>query len=267
VALTKYVRTPTPAIGDLRTFINSELAKIQTALDQLESITPTWLNLHKFKGGIQAISGARPAVDATQSVVSIGADANFAQIQLVCSSASVDTRRWDEYIDSAGQYHFRIDNDAGNASIDWMTVSRNATVGINFITWNTSTALIRTTATNFNPLVFMADGQASGVRGWGFRFGSSADLQIRCMDDNGNPTVVGGLAIDLGNVAGSCTSLTFGNTTSNPTFTFNGSAVTWTGLATTTVAPGAGGAGALPATPAGYVTMTINGTARKIPYY
>lgn len=37
--------------------------------------------------------------------------------------------------------------------------------------------------------------------------------------------------------------------------------------ATSTTAPAAGGAGALPATPAGYATVTINGTARKIPYY
>lgn len=36
---------------------------------------------------------------------------------------------------------------------------------------------------------------------------------------------------------------------------------------TTTTAPGAGGAGALPATPLGYTTVYINGTARKIPYY
>lgn len=36
---------------------------------------------------------------------------------------------------------------------------------------------------------------------------------------------------------------------------------------TTTTAPAAGGAGALPATPAGYVTVHIAGTARKIPYY
>ncbi|MDN7825096.1 hypothetical protein QZN01_20805 [Burkholderia cenocepacia] len=37
--------------------------------------------------------------------------------------------------------------------------------------------------------------------------------------------------------------------------------------ATTTTAPAAGGAGALPATPAGYATVTIGGTARKIAYY
>lgn len=39
------------------------------------------------------------------------------------------------------------------------------------------------------------------------------------------------------------------------------------GLTTTTTAPSAGAGGALPATPAGYVTRTINGTARQVPYY
>jgi hypothetical protein len=37
--------------------------------------------------------------------------------------------------------------------------------------------------------------------------------------------------------------------------------------ATTNVAPGAGGAGALPATPAGYMTITVGGTDRKVAYY
>lgn len=39
------------------------------------------------------------------------------------------------------------------------------------------------------------------------------------------------------------------------------------GHTTATTAPSAGGAGALPATPAGYVTVNINGTDRKLPYY
>lgn len=37
--------------------------------------------------------------------------------------------------------------------------------------------------------------------------------------------------------------------------------------ATTTTAPAAGGAGALPATPTGYATITIDGTPRQIAYY
>ncbi len=57
---------------------------------------------------------------------------------------------------------------------------------------------------------------------------------IMSLDDSGNLTVTGGL-------------------TMSP--------------ATTTTAPSAGGAGALPATPAGYATVTIGGTARKIAYY
>jgi hypothetical protein len=36
---------------------------------------------------------------------------------------------------------------------------------------------------------------------------------------------------------------------------------------TTTTAPAAGGAGALPATPAGYVTIIVAGVARKVAYY
>lgn len=37
--------------------------------------------------------------------------------------------------------------------------------------------------------------------------------------------------------------------------------------ATTTTAPSAGGAGALPATPLGYMTIRVNGTDRKVAYY
>lgn len=40
-----------------------------------------------------------------------------------------------------------------------------------------------------------------------------------------------------------------------------------TGAVTGVSAPAAGGAGALPATPLGYVTVSINGTNRQIPYY
>jgi hypothetical protein len=40
-----------------------------------------------------------------------------------------------------------------------------------------------------------------------------------------------------------------------------------TNVPTTTSAPSAGAGGALPATPAGYVSVTINGTVRKLPYY
>lgn len=39
------------------------------------------------------------------------------------------------------------------------------------------------------------------------------------------------------------------------------------GAATTTTAPAAGAAAALPATPAGYITIAIDGTLRKLPYY
>lgn len=43
--------------------------------------------------------------------------------------------------------------------------------------------------------------------------------------------------------------------------------VDFTPAPTTTTAPSAGGAGALPATPAGYVEIKVNGTPRKVAYY
>jgi hypothetical protein len=43
--------------------------------------------------------------------------------------------------------------------------------------------------------------------------------------------------------------------------------ITFNPTTTTTVAPAAGSAGALPATPAGYVTIQVNGVARKVAYY
>jgi hypothetical protein len=43
--------------------------------------------------------------------------------------------------------------------------------------------------------------------------------------------------------------------------------ISFPGVATTTTAPGAGGAGALPATPKGYFTITIGASAQKVAYY
>jgi hypothetical protein len=54
---------------------------------------------------------------------------------------------------------------------------------------------------------------------------------------------------------------------SNPTFSGVTALPPQLSLPTTTTAPSAGGGGALPATPAGYMTVKLNGTDRKIPYY
>jgi hypothetical protein len=47
----------------------------------------------------------------------------------------------------------------------------------------------------------------------------------------------------------------------------NPTVVGHTGVTTSTTAPAAGGAGALPATPTGYMTLRINGVNRQVPYY
>jgi hypothetical protein len=57
-----------------------------------------------------------------------------------------------------------------------------------------------------------------------------------------------------------------GTPTISGAWTFGNSATRFN-FTTGTTAPSAGGAGALPATPAGYVTVNIGGVNRQIPYY
>jgi hypothetical protein len=45
---------------------------------------------------------------------------------MINSSAPADSKYWDSYVDSNGTYHARIGNDALNATVDWMTVTRTA---------------------------------------------------------------------------------------------------------------------------------------------
>ena len=73
---------------------------------------------------------------------------------------------------------------------------------------------------------------------------------------------VGLYVVTVANGAGSITS---GNIVTVATAPFL--ALTLAGGATTTTAPGAGGAGVLPATPKGYAPVMINGALQKIPYY
>lgn len=49
--------------------------------------------------------------------------------------------------------------------------------------------------------------------------------------------------------------------------TVPGPAMEFANATTSTVAPAAGGAGALPATPKGYITVSINGTSQQVAYY
>jgi L-serine deaminase len=50
-------------------------------------------------------------------------------------------------------------------------------------------------------------------------------------------------------------------------FVINSGKINLAGHTTTTTAPAAGGAGALPATPKGYVTIQINGVNQQLAYY
>jgi hypothetical protein len=80
---------------------------------------------------------------------------------------------------------------------------------------------------------------------------------IRFSLDNGATTQMSIESAGVTINAGSGTTLTVGGA----------SALSLSAVTVTTTSPAAGGAGALPATPAGYMAITIAGVARRIPFY
>lgn len=79
-------------------------------------------------------------------------------------------------------------------------------------TWSTS-------STNFNPLTFFANGNSSTNRGWAIRVGGGGDFQLRTTDDAG---VQQNLALDFVRSGYSLTTMTFGNSSDNPSYSFAG---------------------------------------------
>lgn len=78
-----------------------------------------------------------------------------------------------------------------------------------------------------------------------------------------SPTVGDTVAVD---VVGADLAVVGTTAPGNPNLTVAGT-LSLTNPGTQTTAPAAGAASALPATPAGYVAVTIAGTVRHIPYY
>lgn len=85
----------------------------------------------------------------------------------------------------------------------------------------------------------------------------------------GNATTARGLLVYGGANSASDVLLSVANAanTTNYLYVLGDGSVGFGSIATTTTAPSAGGAGTLPLTPAGYMTINVNGTARKIAYY
>lgn len=130
----------------------------------------------------------------------------------------------------------------------------NGAATVNGSTASLSLLNLNTTATGSSVfLTFEQSGAATGFVGNSgganqLVTGSAlGDLVIRAQSKNILFNADGGSTIHLG--IGATGAISFG------------------ALATATTAPAAGGAGALPATPKGYATFTINGTAQKIAYY
>lgn len=96
--------------------------------------------------------------------------------------------------------------------------------------------------------------------------GAVGSLSLTAVPDTGIPGT--STAIAFARNGSAILDIVFGNTTDNPGFNFTGSGLLlFPNAVTTTAAPAAGGAGALPATPAGYFSLSIAGTVRRIPFY
>lgn len=96
--------------------------------------------------------------------------------------------------------------------------------------------------------------------------GSVGNVSLTAVPDSG---VAGtSSAIAFARSGSSVIDIIFGNTTDNPGYNFTGTGpLLFPNAVTTTASPAAGGAGALPATPAGYFTIVIDGVSRRVPFY
>jgi hypothetical protein len=76
------------------------------------------------------IGGQRPAAApcVTRACLILGTTpgtASGAQITMSADTAPLDSKVWDNYVDSTGAMHFRLINDATASAQDWLTVSRS----------------------------------------------------------------------------------------------------------------------------------------------
>lgn len=109
----------------------------------------------------------------------------------------------------------------GGSSTQFQYNNSGAFGGTTGLTWDNTniTQTIASAATNFNPYIICANGQSSGNKCFGIRFGSGGDLQIANASDAG---VVGTQAIDIGKSGTAITSVSLGNATDNPAINVNG---------------------------------------------
>lgn len=147
--------------------------------------------------------------------------------QLNETDQAVDSRFWG-FQAAGGRAYFFARNDADTITAEvWSAARSGATIA----------SVVLGNATNIPPIRLSGDNQQ-------LQLGAGQDLRL--YHDGTNSIIE--------------------NDTGNLVLMVNGE-LSLSEVTTGTTSPAAGGAGALPATPTGYVTVIINGSTRQIPYY
>lgn len=182
------------------------------------------------------------------------------------SDASSNAKRWRIYADG-GQLLFQSRSDDNSTSVTWLNVFRSGTT-ITDINFSAQTILL-TASTQLTiaglpvisavtPRLRLYDSNAGSDAKY-TEFNGNSGFVINLLDDSGLNPVTALAVVRTGTTADSIT-------LTATTLVLSG-AFSLPSITTGTTVGAAGGASALPATPTGYMTVTINGTARKIPYY
>lgn len=235
--------------GVANTYMRSDAAP---ALSQ--SIAPTWTGIHQYS----ANSSSLPATAVPVRIQVGGADSTSTglQIDTFASSPVLAMRRsqgtaatpsalgsGQGFANIIGYGYGSTSYSSGgratisfNANEAWTDTAQGSRINFN-VTPNTTTTQTLVSTLSSTAFTILLDNQE-------IQIGAGTDLRLY---HNGTDSYIE-------------------NDTGNLVLKVNGE-LSIDEVSTTTVAPGAGGAGALPATPAGYVTVIINGVSRQLAYY
>lgn len=215
-----------------------------------------WLSISRSAGAVTDITIAK---NATFTGSGPKVSANPANWYWVDTGAAANQGRW-RIGATAETFVIQTrsdDNSTGVSFIEAAGRSGNTVASLGFVATTVTTngiALVSSTT----PRLRLYDSNA-GANAKYTEFNGNSGFVINLLDDSAaNPVT----ALSI-----SRTGTTVDNIAAEATVLSLAGAQSWSNISTTTSAPSAGGAGALPATPAGYVTVSINGVSRKLAYY
>ena len=219
-----------------------------------QAIVPTWTGRHIF------------AAEAIDAQASLAIAANRPELDINENDAAADNRRWNAAAVSE-QLRFRVLNDAGTTATNWLLVDRTGTTvdAIQFLSGKMTVGDSTFTPTG------MGGGNVNLIIGatvqpnlYFYENDAAADEKVwRFVTSGGD--LFGFTRTDVDGAGATWLSVTRTGTVID--ILTLGAATLRFDTTTATTVGAAGGATALPALPTGYLSVNINGTAQKIPYY